>query len=73
MVTIGLHVRLLPAGATATCIPATLQARHAGQHDVEVPPLAEDASAERLDARASAAFGALTSQVIAGRAPAPSP
>lgn len=52
VLTIALHLRLLPAGVTAARLHAALQARYAGQAFVEVQPLAEDAIAERLDPRA---------------------
>jgi N-acetyl-gamma-glutamyl-phosphate reductase len=49
---VALHLRLLPAGVTAAHLHATLQARYAGQASIEVPALAEDADAQRLDPRA---------------------
>lgn len=52
VVTIALHLRLLPVGVTAARLHAALQARYTGQAFVEVQPLAEDAVAERLDPRA---------------------
>jgi N-acetyl-gamma-glutamyl-phosphate reductase len=52
VLTIALHLRLLPAGVTAARLHTALQARYAGQAFVEVQPLAEDAIAERLDPRA---------------------
>jgi N-acetyl-gamma-glutamyl-phosphate reductase len=52
VLSIALHLRLLPADVTAACMHATLQARYAGQAFVEVQPLAEDAGSERLDPRA---------------------
>jgi len=52
VLTIALHLRLLPAGVTAARLHAALQARYAGQAFVQVQPLAEDADALRLDPRA---------------------
>ncbi len=52
VLTIGLHLRLLPAGTTAERLHAALQARYAGQRFVEVQPLADAADALRLDPRA---------------------
>lgn len=52
VLTIALHLRLLPAGVTAARLHAALQARYAGQAFVEVPPLAENAGADRIDPRA---------------------
>ena len=52
VVTIALHLRLLPAGATVERLHAALQARYAGQPFVEVQPLVEDADAQQLDPRA---------------------
>ncbi len=52
VLSIALHLRLLPAGMTAARLHAALQARYAGQAFVGVQPLAEDAGAERLDPRA---------------------
>ena len=53
VLTIGLHLRLLPAGATAERLHAALRARYAGQRFVDVQPLADaaDADAVRLDPR----------------------
>ncbi len=51
VLTIALHLRLLPAGTTATRLHAALQARYAGQAFVEVEPLAEGAGERRLDPR----------------------
>ncbi len=51
VLTIGLHLRLLPAGTTAERLHAALRARYAGQRVVEVQPLAGDADALRLDPR----------------------
>ncbi|HVR53026.1 MAG TPA: N-acetyl-gamma-glutamyl-phosphate reductase [Pseudorhodoferax sp.] len=52
VLTIALHLRLLPAGATAARLHAALQARYAGQAFIEVQPLDADADAQRLDPRA---------------------
>lgn len=52
VLTIALHLRLLPAGVTAARLHAALQARYAGQTFIEVQPLAEDADARRLDPQA---------------------
>lgn len=52
VLTIALHRRLLPAGATAEHLHATLHTRYAGQPCVEVQPLSPDPRAERLDPRA---------------------
>lgn len=52
VLTIALHLRLLPAGVNAAQLWAALQARYAGQPCVELQPLAEAADAERLDPRA---------------------
>lgn len=52
VVTIALHLRLLPAGVTAQSLHAALQARYADQACVEVMPWVDDADAQRLDPRA---------------------
>lgn len=52
VVTIALHLRLLPAGVTAQSLHAALQARYADQACVEVRPWVDDADAQRLDPRA---------------------
>ncbi len=52
VLTIALHQRLLPPGATAARIHAALQARYAGQPFVEVEAIAADPDARRLDPRA---------------------
>ena len=52
VLTMALHLRLLPAGATAARLHAALQAHYAGQRFIEVQPLAEDADAQRLDPQA---------------------
>ncbi|RZA28522.1 MAG: N-acetyl-gamma-glutamyl-phosphate reductase [Proteobacteria bacterium] len=51
VVTIALHLRLLPAEATGERLHAALQARYAGQPFIEVQPLVEEADAQRLDPR----------------------
>ena len=52
VLTVALHLRLLPAGVTAAHLHLALRARYAGQAFVEVAPLAEDADAQRLDPQA---------------------
>jgi len=52
VLTIALHLRLLPAGVSAARLHAALQARYDGQAFVEVQPLAEGAAAQRLDPQA---------------------
>ena len=52
VLTIALHLRLLPAGVTAAHLHAALEARYAGQAFIELQPLAENADAQRLDPRA---------------------
>ncbi|MFT3804060.1 MAG: N-acetyl-gamma-glutamyl-phosphate reductase [Burkholderiaceae bacterium] len=52
VLTIALHLRLLPAGVTAARLHAALQARYAGQTLIELQPLADDVDALRLDPRA---------------------
>lgn len=52
VLTIGLHLRLLPAGVTAEQLQHALMARYAGEPFIEVAPLAEGADAQRLDPRA---------------------
>jgi N-acetyl-gamma-glutamyl-phosphate reductase len=52
VLSIALHLRLLRAGVTATCLHAALRDHYEGQAFVEVQPLAEDAGAERLDPQA---------------------
>ncbi len=49
VLTMALHLRLLPAGVTAARLHAALQARYAGQPFIEVQQLAEDVDARRLD------------------------
>lgn len=51
VVTIALHLRLLPADVTVERLHAALQARYAGQPFIDVQPLVEDADAQRLDPR----------------------
>lgn len=52
VLTMALHLRLLPAGVTAARLHAALQARYAGQAFIEVQALAEDVDARRLDPQA---------------------
>jgi len=52
VLTIALHLRLLPDGVTAAHLHAALQRRYAGQAFIELQALAEDADAQRLDPRA---------------------
>lgn len=52
VLTIALHLRLLPADVTTGRLHAALQARYAGQPCIELAPLVEDADAQRLDPRA---------------------
>ncbi|UST52434.1 N-acetyl-gamma-glutamyl-phosphate reductase (plasmid) [Comamonadaceae bacterium OTU4NAUVB1] len=52
VVTIALHLRLLPIDATVERLHVALQARYAGQPFIEVQPLVEEADAQRLDPRA---------------------
>ncbi|MFM2067665.1 MAG: hypothetical protein RLZZ584_2574 [Pseudomonadota bacterium] len=55
VLTVALHLRLLPAGVTAVHLHAALQARYAGQPCIEVQPLAadtRDVDAQRLDPQA---------------------
>jgi len=52
VLTIALHLRLLPTGVTAERLQAALQARYAGQACIEVQALGKDADAQRLDPRA---------------------
>ncbi|WP_144631062.1 N-acetyl-gamma-glutamyl-phosphate reductase [Bordetella genomosp. 13] len=52
VLTIALHLRLLPAGVTAAQLHAALAARYVGQPFIELQPLAENADAQRLDPRA---------------------
>lgn len=49
---VALHLRLLPAGVTASHLHAALQARYAAQAFIEVQPLAGDVDAQRLDPQA---------------------
>ncbi len=51
VLTIALHLRLLPAGVTTGRLHAALQARYADQPCIELSPLAGDADAQRLDPR----------------------
>ena len=52
VLTIALHLRLLPAGTTAAKLHAALEAHYAGQPFIEVQPLAEGADTQRLDPQA---------------------
>lgn len=52
VLTMALHLRLLPSGVTAAHLHAALQARYADQIFIDVQPLAEDGDAQRLDPRA---------------------
>ena len=52
VVTIALHLRLLPADATVERLHAALQTRYADQPFIEVQSLVEEADAQRLDPRA---------------------
>jgi N-acetyl-gamma-glutamyl-phosphate reductase len=52
VLTIALHLRMLPAGVTAARLHAALQARYAGQALIEVQPLAEDDGVRRLNPQA---------------------
>lgn len=52
VLTMALHLRLLPAGVTAARLHAALQARYAGQALIELQSLAKDVDARRLDPRA---------------------
>jgi N-acetyl-gamma-glutamyl-phosphate reductase len=52
VLTVALHLRLLPAGVTAARLHAALQARYAGQAFIELQSLDKDVDAQRLDPRA---------------------
>lgn len=52
VLTIALHLRLLPVGVTAARLHDTLSARYAGQAFVEVQAPADDVDAQRLDPQA---------------------
>ncbi|MCU7373772.1 N-acetyl-gamma-glutamyl-phosphate reductase [Paucibacter sp. O1-1] len=52
VLTIALHLRLLPVGVTAQRLHAALQARYANQACMELQALGGDADAQRLDPRA---------------------
>ena len=52
VLTMALHLRLLPAGVTAARLHAALQARYAGQAFIELQSLDKDVDARRLDPRA---------------------
>lgn len=51
VLTIALHLRLLPAGVTAAQLQNALDVRYAGQPFIEVQPPTTDADAVRLDPR----------------------
>ena len=51
VLTMGLHLRLLPPGVTAARLHGALQARYAGQPFIEVQAMAGDADVQRLDPR----------------------
>jgi len=52
VLTVALHLRLLPAGVTAARLHAALEARYAGQAFIELQSLGGDVDAQRLDPRA---------------------
>ena len=52
VLTIPLHLRLLPAGTTAARLHAALQSRYAGAGPVELLPLADSAALPHLDPQA---------------------
>ena len=52
VLTIGLHLRLLPAGVTAASLHDALHIRYAGQPFIEVQQLDENVDARRLDPQA---------------------
>lgn len=52
VLTIALHLRLLPAGVTAARLHEALRSRYAGQAVIEVQPLTDAADAQRLDPQA---------------------
>ncbi len=52
VLTMALHLRLLPAGVTAARLQAALQVRYAEQDFIDVQPLVEDGDAQRLDPQA---------------------
>lgn len=52
VLTLALHLRLLPSGVTAARLHAALRARYAGQAFIEVQALAGDVDAQRLDPQA---------------------
>lgn len=52
VLTMALHLRLLPAGVTAARLHAALQARYAGQSFIELESLAKEVDARRIDPRA---------------------
>jgi len=52
VVTIALHLRLLPSGITAAHLQDALERRYEGQAHIELQPLAEGADTQRLDPQA---------------------
>lgn len=52
VLTIALHLRLLPTGVTAVRLHTALQAHYSEQTFIEILPLADDVDARRLDPRA---------------------
>ena len=52
VLTIALHLRLLPTGVTARSLHAALHALYQDQPCIELQPLEEDTDAQRLDPRA---------------------
>lgn len=64
VLTIALHLRLLPAGVAAAHLHAALQARYAEHPCIELQPLAEDADAQRLDPQALNGSNRLRLQVF---------
>jgi N-acetyl-gamma-glutamyl-phosphate reductase len=52
VLTIALHLRLLPSGITAAHLQDALERRYEGQTHIELQPLAEGADTQRLDPQA---------------------
>jgi N-acetyl-gamma-glutamyl-phosphate reductase len=52
VLTIALHLRLLPSGITAAHLQDALKRRYEGQAHIELQPLAEGADTQRLDPQA---------------------
>jgi N-acetyl-gamma-glutamyl-phosphate reductase len=67
VLTIALHVRLLPAGVTAAHLHDALVARYAGQPFIDVQALADEADAQRLDPQALNGSNRLRLMVFAQR------